>query len=55
MQKQHVNHKQGSPDSVGMPPARRSRTLMLVALLSLLVLGVVAEVVNAVEVPIPTK
>jgi hypothetical protein len=38
-----------------MPPGRRLRTITLVALLSLLVLGVLAEVVNAIEVPIPTK
>jgi cytochrome bd ubiquinol oxidase subunit I len=38
-----------------MTPQRRLRTLMLVALLSVLVLGVLAEVVNAIEVPIPTK
>jgi cytochrome d ubiquinol oxidase subunit I len=55
MQKQHVNDAQGSPGSVRMPPERRLRTLMLVALLSLLVLGVLAEAVNAIEVPIPTK
>ncbi len=55
MQKQQVNHGQGSPGRLGMTPERRLRTLMLVALLSLLVLGVLAEVVNAIEVPIPTK
>ena len=55
MQKQHVNHEQGSPGRLGMTPERRLRTVMLVALLSLLVLGVLAEVVNAIEVPIPTK
>ena len=55
MQKQQVNHGQRNPARVGMTPERRLRTLMLVALLSLLVLGVLAEVVNAIEVPIPTK
>jgi cytochrome d ubiquinol oxidase subunit I len=55
MQKQHVNHEQGSPGRLGMTPAKRLRTLMLIALLSVLVLGVLAEVVNAIEVPIPTK
>ncbi len=55
MQKQQVNHGQGSPGRLGMTPERRLRTLMLVALLSLLVLGVLAEVVNAIEVPVPTK
>ena len=38
-----------------MTPERRLRTITLVALLSLLVLGVLAEVVSAIEVPIPTK
>ena len=38
-----------------MTTERRHCTVMLVALLSLLVLGVLAEVVNAIEVPIPTK
>ena len=55
MQKQQVNHAQGSPGRWGMTPERRLRTLTLVALLSVLVLGVLAEVVNAIEVPIPTK
>jgi cytochrome bd ubiquinol oxidase subunit I len=55
MQKQHVNHEQGSPGRLGMTPEKRLRTLMLIALLSVLVLGVLAEVVNAIEVPIPTK
>ena len=54
MQKQ-VNHTQGSPGRLGMTTERRHCTVMLVALLSLLILGVVAEVVNAIEVPIPTK
>ena len=45
----------GAQAELGMTPERRLRTLMLVALLSLLVLGVLAEVVNAIEVPIPTK
>ena len=55
MQKQQVNHAQGSPGRLGMTTERRLRTVMLVALLSLLVLGVLAEVVSAIEVPIPTK
>src|SRR3989449_2035362 len=55
MQKQQVNHGQGSPERLDMTPERRLRTLMLVALLSVLVLGVLAEVVNAIEVPIPPK
>src|SRR3989449_8782979 len=55
MQKQQVNHGQGSPERLDMTPERRLRTLMLVALLSVLVLGVLAEVVNAIEVPIPAK
>jgi cytochrome d ubiquinol oxidase subunit I len=55
MQKQQVNHGQGSPGRVGLTPDRRLRIIMLVALLSLLVLGVLAEVVHAIEVPIPTK
>ena len=55
MQKQHVNYEQGSPGRLGMTPEKRLRTLMLIALLSVLVLGVLAEVVNAIEVPIPTK
>ena len=38
-----------------MTPERRLHTLMRVALLSVLVLGVLVEVVNAIEVPIPTK
>ena len=54
MQKQ-VNHTQGSPGRLGMTTERRHCTVMLVALLSLLMLGVLAEVVNAIEVPIPTK
>ena len=40
---------------MGMTSERRLRTKALVVLLSLLVLGVLAEVVNAIEVPIPTK
>jgi cytochrome bd ubiquinol oxidase subunit I len=55
MQKQHVNHEQASPGRWGMTPERRLHTLMRVALLSVLVLGVLVEVVNAIEVPIPTK
>jgi cytochrome bd ubiquinol oxidase subunit I len=55
MQKQHVNHEQASPGRGGMTPERRLHTLMRVALLSVLVLGVLVEVVNAIEVPIPTK
>jgi cytochrome d ubiquinol oxidase subunit I len=54
MQKQ-VNHTQGSPGRLGMTTERQHCTVMLVALLSLLILGVVADVVNAIEVPIPTK
>jgi cytochrome bd ubiquinol oxidase subunit I len=55
MQKQHVNHGQESPGRWAMAPDRRLRTITLVALLSILVLGVLAEVVHAIEVPIPTK
>lgn len=55
MRKQQVNHIQGSPGRLGMTTARRLHTLTLVALLSLLILGVLAEVVSAIEVPIPTK
>ena len=55
MRKQQVNHTQGSPGRLGMTTARRLHTLTLVALLSLLILGVLAEVVSAIEVPIPTK
>ena len=55
MRKQQVNHRQGSPGRLGMTTARRLHTLTLVALLSLLILGVLAEVVSAIEVPIPTK
>ena len=55
MQRQQVNYGQESPGKLGMTPERRLRTLTLVALLSVLVLGVLAEVVNAIEVPIPTK
>jgi hypothetical protein len=55
MQRQQVNHGQESPGKLGMTPERRLRTLTLVALLSVLVLGALAEVVNAIEVPIPNK
>ena len=55
MRKQHVNHRQGSPGRRGRTAARRLRTVSLVALLGLLILGVLAEVVSAIEVPIPTK
>ena len=50
-----VNHTQGSPGRLGMTTERRRRTVMLVVLLGLLSLGVMADVVNAIEVPIPTK
>src|SRR5919202_6243910 len=55
MLQRHINHRQGRTGRLSMAPERRLRTLMLVALLSVLVLGVLAEVVNAIEVPIPTK
>ena len=55
MWKQQVNHRQGNPGRSGMTTARRLPTLILVALLSLLILGVLAEVVSAIEVPLPTK
>ena len=45
----------GTQAGSGMTTARRLRTLILVALLSLLILGVLAEVVSAIEVPLPTK
>jgi len=54
MQKQ-VNHTQGSPGRLGMTTEGRHRTVVLVVLLSLLSLGVIADVVHAIEVPIPTK
>src|SRR5882672_5454164 len=55
MQKQQVNHGQGSPGRWGMTPERRRHTVMLVVLLGLLGLGVWAEVASAIEVPLPTK
>ncbi|HEY5870759.1 MAG TPA: hypothetical protein VI542_35195, partial [Candidatus Tectomicrobia bacterium] len=55
MRKQQVNHTQGNPGRPGMTTAMRLPTLILVALLSLLILGVLAEVVSAIEVPLPTK
>jgi cytochrome d ubiquinol oxidase subunit I len=55
MLKRHVSHRQGSIASPGMISGRRQRTVILVVLLGLLVLGVLAEVASAIEVPLPTK
>src|SRR5262249_7498358 len=55
MLQRHINHRQGSPGSAGITTARRLRTVTLVVLLGLLVLGVLAEVAHAIEVPLPTK
>src|SRR6266446_4411363 len=55
MLQHHVRHRQGSLERSEMISARRPRTVTLVVLLSLLVLGILAEVVSAIEVPLPTK
>ena len=55
MLKHHVSHRQGSIASPGMTSARRRRTVTLVVLLGLLVLGVLTKVASAIEVPLPTK
>src|SRR5262249_3003808 len=55
MLQRHINHRQGSPGSAGITTARRLRTVTLVVLLGLLVLGVLAEAAYAIEVPLPTK
>src|SRR5215470_5044804 len=55
MLQRHINHRQGSPGSAGITTARRLRTVTLIVLLGLLVLGVLAEVAHAIEVPLPTK
>src|SRR2546422_10890385 len=55
MLKHHISHRQGSIASPGMTNERRRRTVILVVLLGLLVLGVLAEVASAIEVPLPTK
>jgi len=55
MLKHHISHRQGSIESPGMTSERRRHTVILVVLLGLLVLGVLAEVASAIEVPLPTK
>src|SRR2546422_1242363 len=55
MLKHHVSQRQGSIASPEMTGERRRRTVILVVLLGLLVLGVLAEVASAIEVPLPTK
>src|SRR5438132_803952 len=55
MLQRHINHRQGSTGRAGITTARRLHTVTLVVLLGLLVLGVLAEVVHAIEVPLPTK
>src|SRR5712692_6419271 len=55
MRQHHVSHRQGSMGRPGMITVRRRRTAVLVVLLGLLVLGVLAEMAHAIEVPLPTK
>ena len=55
MLQRHINHRQGSTGRPGLSTEARLRTVTLIVLLGLLVLGVLAEVVHAIEVPLPTK
>src|SRR5262250_157372 len=55
MQQRHINHRQESTGRPEITTARRLHTVTLLVLLGLLVLGVLAEVAHAIEVPLPTK
>src|SRR5215468_9140852 len=55
MLQRHINHRQGSTGRPEITTVRRLHTVTLLVLLGLLVLGVLAEVAHAIEVPLPTK
>lgn len=55
MQTRHVNHPQAPESGLLSPTTPRWRTIMLAVTVSLLLCGALAEIVQAIEVPIPTK
>src|SRR5256886_2967192 len=55
MLQRNINHRQGRTGRPGIRTEGRLRTVTLIVLLGLLVLGVLAEMAHAIEVPLPTK
>ncbi len=55
MRKQLVNHRQGSRPGLSLAPGKSFHGVMLGVLVSLLVLGTLVEIAQAIEVPLPTK
>jgi len=55
MLQRHINQRSGSAGRPGIRTEGRLRTVTLIVLLGLLVLGVLAEMAHAIEVPLPTK